>query len=177
MEIIKQDIWNQAWDNPKPLLAIYSPSSYIIYRSLCQHKGASELTRIKKMVICLHKIFAEVANIIYTESKLFSTSNDIQVKTSFLDTMTECSNPVFLSIFPISILPAHIPLRQVVWLYLATLFKSNHGVRYPISILPKWAIQHSLYEASVWKEQAIHHRYDIQSSFASSSDKFVPNYL
>lgn len=40
----------------------------------------------------------------------------------------------------------HMHPRQVVWFYLATLFKSNHGVRYnpsyPIPILPDWVLQH-----------------------------------
>lgn len=44
------------------------------------------------------------------------------------DTMTECSHPVFFSIFSFSILQAHTSLKQVVWFHLATLFKSNHGV-------------------------------------------------
>lgn len=96
------------------LLAMYSPSPFTTCRLLCRWKGASELTRRKKLVVCLHKTLQKWPNIIYAElKKLFSMWTDTQVRTVFGAAMTENSNPVFPSIFSVSILQAHRPLKQV----------------------------------------------------------------
>lgn len=76
--------------------------------------------------------------------------HDTQVGTFFfiiLEAETECSDPIFLSIVSFSILKACSPLKQVARFYLATLFQSNHGIRYnssyPTPNLPTWVPQHS----------------------------------
>ena len=112
---MKYDIGNQTWENPKCLLAIYSPSPFTICRLLVHGREQVNSPEGRNWLFAYTKSLQKWPNIVHAEPKLFSMWTDTQVRTIFRDTMTENSNPVFPSIFSISILQAQTPLKQVVW--------------------------------------------------------------